>query len=466
MRPVTRALVAVIVLVLAGDAAALTTIDDGASSPKHWDARVAQLAKFVESHRHLRYTHPVDVRFLTPAEYAKESDITDQVTDQDKKDIANLVGQERALGLIGKDTDFLKDLNTIQTGGTTAYYDPDAQEMVIRGTKLTPGLRTTVVHELTHALQDQHFDLNRELESDSSSQFFDGLVEGDAVRIERAYFDALSEADQDALIAEENADGDESDKAVEGVAPALLQLFAVQYNLGEPMTSLVVAEDGVRALDALFRHPPGSDEGLFDPLAVLTHEKVKSVARPKLRRGESRTDSGDIGPVTLYLVLSSFITERAAMTALDGWAGDSYVGYKRDNRTCIRIAIVGDTSPDVAAIGRAFTDWKAAFTGNLVTVTTTANRVEVDACEPDTIPKARPESAQSLVLPEFRFQLVNEVLNQGLSLDAGKCFAEQFPSASAKLSLDQLNPQSEEEAKPLQALGAELSRRCAGVINA
>ena len=217
------------------------------------------------------------------------------------------------------------------------------------------------------------------------------------------------------------------------------------------------------ALDALFENPPSTDEGLFDPFALLNKEKVKKVTRPKLRAGEVKTDASDFGPVTMYLVLSSFVDERTAMSAIDGWGGDSYVGYTKDNRSCLRIAVTGDTDADTARLATVFNTWKTAFTGNSVTVTATADRVEVDACEPDVVPKARPESDNSLVLPAFRFALVNEVLGD-LPRAAAECFSKEFPAASAKVTLDQLTPETEEEAAPLQALGYDLARRCASLI--
>ena len=74
----------------------------------------------------------------------------------------------------------------------------------MRGTEVTPGLAVTLVHELTHVLQDQVFDLDRYHESDeeptSGETFaFDSLVEGDADRIEQLYTDTLDPATQDAI---------------------------------------------------------------------------------------------------------------------------------------------------------------------------------------------------------------------------------------------------------------------------
>ena len=74
--------------------------------------------------------------------------------------------------------------------------------MVIRGKNLADvATRVTVVHELTHALQDQHFDLNKLTDATKTSgadTALTALIEGDAVRVENKYVDALSKADQNA----------------------------------------------------------------------------------------------------------------------------------------------------------------------------------------------------------------------------------------------------------------------------
>ena len=50
---------------------------------------------------------------------------------------------------------------SVSDGGTLAFYDPTDERVRVRGTEMTVGLEVTLVHELTHALQDQHFDLER-----------------------------------------------------------------------------------------------------------------------------------------------------------------------------------------------------------------------------------------------------------------------------------------------------------------
>ncbi|MEY2467527.1 MAG: hypothetical protein QOF21_225, partial [Actinomycetota bacterium] len=314
MRPVTRVLIGLVALVLVGDGIALATIDDESGEPANWDSRVTKLVSFVEDARHLHYDHPVKISFLTNAEYAKKaSSDSAALSEEDKEAIKDFEGQARALGLIGKDSSLFDEQNTITSGGTEAFYDSGEKEIVTRGTKLTVGLRVTLVHELTHALQDQHFDLNRSFATEGGNAFYQALAEGDATRIESDYITKLSDEEQTAYFDEQDTGFSEAEENLEDVSPSLLQLFDAPYALGEPMTTLIAEEQGVGALDKLFRHPPESDEGMFNVFTLLDGQKPKKVLAPKLAAGEKRTGSGDFGSVSWYLVLASFVDQRTAL---------------------------------------------------------------------------------------------------------------------------------------------------------
>ena len=47
------------------------SVRDQPHIPSAWDARVAPIADFVEKERGLDFDHPVDVEFLSPADYRK-----------------------------------------------------------------------------------------------------------------------------------------------------------------------------------------------------------------------------------------------------------------------------------------------------------------------------------------------------------------------------------------------------------
>ncbi len=46
---------------------------------------------------------------------------------------------------------------TVSQVTTLGYYDLDTESIYVRGNDLTPAVRVVLAHELTHALQHQHF---------------------------------------------------------------------------------------------------------------------------------------------------------------------------------------------------------------------------------------------------------------------------------------------------------------------
>lgn len=443
---------------LALDIVALQAVEPN-DYPSKWDPRIASLVTIVEDARHLRFDHPVAIEFLTDVEYEQKQTTNEaDLTDDEKREVRVFEGQMRALGLISSDTSLLDDLNTVTTGGTLAYYDPSEQQMVIRGTTLTVGLRVTIVHELTHALQDQAFGLDREFDTDGADSFFQALAEGDATRIENVYVDSLDDAEQEEYFDEADSGFEDVQEELGDVAPALLQFFGAPYALGEQVTTLIVEEKGEKGLDALFRNPPNSDEGLLDVFAAVDAERAKKVETPALRRGETEDDSGDFGAVTWYVVLSSFLEPRTALNAVDGWGGDAYLGYRKDGKTCIRIAFVGDTPADTVEMGAALNQWKAPFTENTVAVSATGDRVELDACEPNVVPSPRAGSGESLALPVARLALFNEVLGGGATRALAECVVNHF---IAQVPLDLLDAGSEAEQQQLFTIGERIGRGCA-----
>ena len=75
----------------------------------------------------------------------------------DHRDIRRYTSLLRALGLVTGKVDLLGATNEANGAGTLAYYSFEDKQITIRGQRLTPAVRSTLVHELTHALQDQHF---------------------------------------------------------------------------------------------------------------------------------------------------------------------------------------------------------------------------------------------------------------------------------------------------------------------
>ena len=166
--------------------------------PAAWDARIQPYVKIAEKQRGLEFLHPVEVRFLPPAKFEKTVTTDEKELDKDEREeIEQFTGLMRALGLLSGDVDLFKAVNDLSGGGTLAYYSFDDERITIRGEQLTPAMRSTLVHELTHVLQDQHFKVGARMsgcreEAEGRAVHLGvlharGILEGDAERVEHLY---------------------------------------------------------------------------------------------------------------------------------------------------------------------------------------------------------------------------------------------------------------------------------------
>jgi len=69
------------------------------------------------------------------------------------------VGVLKALRLIADKVD-LGEVAKKQAGDVVGFYDDHKKSLYVRGVDPTPFAKEVIVHELTHALDDQHFGLD------------------------------------------------------------------------------------------------------------------------------------------------------------------------------------------------------------------------------------------------------------------------------------------------------------------
>jgi hypothetical protein len=419
------------VLVLGLVAVATRTFagDDGPGHPDEWDPRVADLAAFVEEERGLEFDHPVYVDFLSAAAY------TDQTTDDEasvpssERDRLERFGAElRALGVGSGELDLFTALNQVSDGGTLAFYDATDQRVRVRGTKMTVGLEVTIVHELTHALQDQHFDLERlydqELDSGAATAFR-GLAEGDALRVEDGYLaDELTEAQRQEYDDEYAGQLADSELATADVPPFVSATFGAPYALGRPFTLMLTNRDGNDGVDRAFDEPPTTEEHLFDPTSFLAEEGSERDIELGFSDDADLLDEAPFGATSWYLFLAERIDPKVAFEAALGWNGDHFAAVERDGTTCVRAAFAGDTEADEEQMAAALTDWLAAMPGDQAELTEVDHHPVLEACDPgeDLDLELTGRSETSLYLPSLWGYLVADAASV-VDPDEARCYA-------------------------------------------
>ena len=405
-----------------------TRLDRGPSHPDRWDPRVVELAAFVEEERGLRFDHPVHIDFLTAEEYSQES-TTDAagVDDEQRAELERFAAELRAFGLASGEIDLVEAYNAVTDAGTLAFYDPDDERIRVRGTELTVGLEVTLVHELTHALQDQHFDLDRLYDDDRDSSgytAFLGLVEGDALRIETAYTTAGLEPEEREAYEDEYAGELERSEAATSEVPDFVSAsFAVPYALGQPFVVMLANDGGNDAIDAAFHEPPATEEHLFDPASFLAEETGSEVDL-ELEDVEV-LDHGPFGAPSWYLVLAERIDPKVAFRAALGWAGDQYASFERDGRSCVRAGFAGDTAEDEAEMASALREWADAMPAGAARVLELSGQPAIESCDPGVDvddPNLTGRSSDALFLPSLWGYLVADA-SSTLDAHQARCYA-------------------------------------------
>jgi hypothetical protein len=432
-----------------------------------WPARIWPLASFVEQERGLDFKHPVPVRFLSDADFrSKVTTDKTKLTGKDRREFRQTEGLFRALGLIDGHTDLFQSGNDLSGAGVIGYYSDKDKIIRVRGDQLTPATRVTLVHELTHGLQDQYFDLLahdkkfRKDDDSSAASAFQALVEGDASRVEHAYRDSLSDDDRAAVEAEEQKSSSRYENDVADVPQVLQTLMGAPYALGQAMLAVATAVDGDTEVDALFRHPPTTDEQLIDPWALVgDRDEPLKVGPVQLAPHEQGFDSGTFGELSWYLVLAERIPLLDALDAADGWGGDSYAAFTRDGTTCVRLRYRGDTQHDLTQMQAAVGRWVAAGPPDAASVHRDGQDLLVESCDRE--PAASDsgdasDDALSLILTRTYLSLqFFQVSNDD---QVAPCVADGLIH---QFTLDQLNESSGgPDVAALQAAAVDLLAAC------
>jgi|GEM_PF-942552 len=357
--------------------------------PKEWDSRVQDYVHFVEEERGGAFKHPVHVEFLT--EKAFIADITDNPnpTEEKREKLDQTVGIMRSLGLLEGDIDLFATTNQLLGSGVIGAYEYADKLIRVRGKKITPLVETTIVHELTHAWQDQHFDissLREKTDTEEGQTALTALLEGDAQRIEELYIDKLSSSAQLALTTEQ----EKLQEAVPAIAipQILLNTSAFPYEFGAFFVSFLEETSGTTAVDDAFTSPPENTLHILAPSRYIEKSSAKKMSPPSLKEDEKKLETGEIGALLLFLLLAERVDYSLASEALNAWNGDAYTTFlkeekNKNTRVCTRAHFTGKNPRETALIADALQEWAARMpTASNTSAQRSGNTASFSSCDP------------------------------------------------------------------------------------
>jgi hypothetical protein len=377
-RPITTIVVAIITVVLLVAGAVVIALDDteapeddleadlvppatteptAPATPSELEAVVTELSAFVADARDLEWKTPVDATLLDDEAFSAR--VREDAVD-DLEELEEAEGVFRAFGLIDPGVDLAESLRSLLGAGVVGFYNPETGELVVRGSAITPYVRLVLVHELTHALEDQHFDIDRkdlDDRDDESGTGFVALTEGSALRVEDLYRETLTDEERAAAENEEARLSQGIDLA--SIPRSVAQVIGFPYIFGPGLLASLEEDGGNARIDEAFADPPITSEQVLDPDAWLDGDAAPVGIPPPPADGEV-FDQGVIGQWGLYMILGEEVGDRAAVEAAGGWGGDWYVAWRRGEEVCVRATIVMDTADDLRELAGALDEWAAA----------------------------------------------------------------------------------------------------------
>ncbi len=258
----------------------------------------------------------------------------------------------KLLGMIEDDVDLRSLLVDLYTEQVFGFYDPEVKELVVQVSVegITPLQEIAIVHELVHALTDQHFDFNDEYErridegtGDDASGVL-ALVEGDATYQQFLYLESLPPAEAAQAAIEALA----IDTSVFDVAPEWMRRdLGFPYEQGLTFVGQIVAVGGLKGVDEAYQALPISSEQILDPNKYLRKEEPDELEPVTVTLdGWDLVDEATFGEWGIRLLLTDTLLPGALTQVAAGWGNDTYSLFTRGNDTAIVWVYLGESEQD------------------------------------------------------------------------------------------------------------------------
>ena len=237
-------------------------------------------------------------------------------------------------------------------------YVPKERTLYVRsGGGDSPLQQMTTAHEVTHALQDQSFDLvrlERGLKRNPEAQSaLLALIEGDAVLTQQLWaLEHLSEAERQRA-GQEYTESNVLDEAPDYLRASLL----FPYQQGSEFVFDLYDDGGFDAVDQAFRDPPTTTEQILHPERYRAGDDpidIKVAANPG--EGWQRAANFPLGEFDVQQLLDGLGDETAAAAA-EGWGGGHIRSWHMGADTAVAAALTFDTQTDADEACAGIRNW-------------------------------------------------------------------------------------------------------------
>lgn len=276
--------------------------------------------------------------------------------DEDAKRLRRSELVLKKFGLLPRDFDLGKFLPLLLKEQVAGYYDPKTRTVNLLDWLGADQQKPVLAHELTHALQDQSFNLEKymkpadadlvkkkeitaqDIENDEVSTTRQAVVEGQAMVVLVDYMlepMGLSLKDSPQVV-QGLKDGmlvGTADSVQFRNAPIYMkEALTFPYRYGIDFISDVLIKRGKdKAFAELFRNPPRTTRQIMEPQTYLSGERLEPMPVPDLRqvfKNYDRFDVGAVGEFDVAVLIDQYAGPAISHTLYPHWRGGYYFAVR------------------------------------------------------------------------------------------------------------------------------------------
>ncbi len=312
--------------------------------------------------RGLPFLSPPNITVVTDAELeARVRALIEEEADDFPADDALY----KLLGLLDQGADLESMLTDLYGTQVAGFYDGETGEIVVpaRQDGLSLLQQGTMLHELVHALADQHFGFDAlfgamvDEERLDEATAYQALIEGDATLAEVMWVQSLSQQELGRFVAE-SLEIDSS--GLDAVPQFIRDSLFFPYDTGLRFVQELFETGDWNAVNnaySTFPGLPGSSEQVITP-ADYQRDLPLVVELPAITINNYTLERTSVwGEGGFRIMIDQVLGESIGAEAADGWGGDSYHQWFDGENAAFLLVYKGDTERDLEELRSALLDY-------------------------------------------------------------------------------------------------------------
>jgi len=295
--------------------------------------------------------------------------LTNHLKDEDVQRLRRSELVLKKFGLLPREFDLESFLVKLLREEVAGYYDPKTKTVNLLDWVPLAEQEPVMAHELTHALQDQSFGLEKwmkkgdkdlgeikkdptpaDIENDEMDNAREAVLEGQAQAMMIQYAIAptgrsiTSAAALVEAMEEETLTGTDSTKVFNEAPIFLKESLTFPYSYGMEFVIKVMQKDGnQRAFAGVMRNPPHTTRQIMQPETYLSGEKVEPMRIPDFKRDfkdYQKFDIGAMGEFDVDVLIEQYAGKPVAKRMYPDWRGGYYYAAKPKNNASAPLGLL------------------------------------------------------------------------------------------------------------------------------